>query len=124
MALFDYYSLRAGFRCRVEQNIGLDQLCPFKPRRASDTHNCNNRLLSMRPPGVIQPQLDRPLYLETSTPARRFTAKTSEFDNPSRRRALRPDLASVTAGRLRPDGARPRSVSAAQCQRPVPGSGR
>ena len=38
VTLSDYYLLLFSFRYRVEQNIGLDQLCPFAVRRASDTH--------------------------------------------------------------------------------------
>ncbi len=38
LTLSDYSLLLFNFRCRVEQNIGLDQLCPFAVRRASDTH--------------------------------------------------------------------------------------
>src|SRR5271169_549572 len=48
------------------------------------------------PPLVIWPQLDRPLHLETSTPGRWFTGKTSEFDYawPRRRAGARNSSAS------------------------------
>jgi hypothetical protein len=44
---------------------------------------------------VIWPQLDRPLQLETSTPARWFTAKTSEFDYARPWRCAREELVGI-----------------------------
>jgi hypothetical protein len=64
-------------------------------------HNCNNRLPTIRPHRGIQVQLDLPLHLETSTPARWFTAKTSEFDYGRPWRWTRKELTGIIVANRR-----------------------
>src|SRR4051794_40669150 len=90
------------FSCRVEQNIGLDQLCPFAARGASDTHTAAIDCCVYPPVGDALAWL--PPTVETLTPARWFTAKTSDFASmrpsaPGSRTAL-PGLRPGTPARL------------------------
>ena len=79
MVALSYYYLSHSVLGTALSKIGLDQLCLLPAPGASDTRNGSNRLLHLYPPwDLLQP--DRPYKWETSTPARWFTAKTSEFD--------------------------------------------